>query len=141
MKRFTTILFFLLFFSALGANAQDVQLDTLQLPSLPELFYKDQNFLNKTYDYQLIVKRDQYKRWSRDVLVIGVVAGLSEVAVGSILYNKYNWSGWVYYPCATLVLVGTYLPFVKWSHNLSKKADAISLEISCFPNLGMKISF
>lgn len=141
MKRFATVLFFLLFFSALDVNAQDVQLDTLDLPSLPELFYKDQTFLNKTYDYQLIVKRDQYKRWSRDVLVIGLVTVLSEMAVGGILYDKYNWSGWVYFPCATLVSSATIFPFIKWSRNLSKKADAVSLELSCFPNVGMKISF
>lgn len=104
--------------------------DTIEIQSLTDKFYKETEFVNRTYDYELINRINRLKMMRGEVMTIGFVAGLGVMALNSVMAIEKDWSLWIDIPVATIVSIGIMYPFIKWSLNLSKKAKVLEDEAS-----------
>lgn len=139
MKQKNIILLLLTFFSVRPLSAQQLSLhadihndastvvcDSTDLPILSEQFYRNVNFINKTYDYETKNKVERLKMRSREVRVAGFTTFFGVVFVNGALAANNNWSLWIDIPCATVVAMASMYPFVVWSNHLKKKAESLN---------------
>lgn len=130
MKYIATIIFFLFSWN-IAAQVNDTT--DLRSPvnfSLIDSYYQDGSFLNHSYSYELGNRIKQLRMQKRNVVTFGFLATMGTIAYGAFLAEKYDWSLWVYIPCASVIGICETACFVSWALNLEKKAAALEQQTS-----------
>lgn len=117
--------------------------DSVSLPKLTLDYYSEVNFLEHAYDYDRIVKINRLKSQQRNVGVIAYATLLGIMFFNGYLAVEYEWNLWIDIPCATVVALASFYPFMQWQNRLQAKIDALSAQtvylcpISDDVNLGL----
>lgn len=138
VKHTLTAILFILATLMLGQTTASAQVtqpnqsptDTLAfgiLPSLSHDFYNTSSIVDRNYNYELLNKKRSLQMWSGEVLTIGMIIFMGEIAANSVLAVNNKWNLWIDIPCATIVGMATLMPFVFWSKHLQQRADAIEI--------------
>lgn len=103
-------------------NCDSLSSSNLDSPDILLNFYADQSFLSHSYNYELENKIEKLKMKANNVRIVGIAAAIAVVGVGSYLAVEYEWKLGIYIPCATVVSIGTAIPFWLWASRIEDKA-------------------
>ena len=133
MKNFLFVVLFL--FVSVSAFAQggrvEYQIDnmakgvTRDSLRLIEKYYVENTFLTHKYGYEENNKIQQLRMKARNVKVLGVSAAICVLGVNAFLVTEKEWSMWIDIPCATVIAIGTVVPFGIWANRLEERADML----------------
>ena len=102
-------------------------------------YYVDQSFLSHSYNYELENKIQKLMKKQSDVLVAGIATVIAIGFVGVFLADEHNWNLWVYIPCATVVAIGAFTPFLLWHSHIDNQIYGLQQRLNTLVSLDENI--